>query len=50
MSTAQATEVVRHTIQVVTVRGYLQAGIVERVCLRARAVGTRWEGRGHVVR
>ena len=41
---------VRHSVQVIPVRGYLQAGVIERVCLRARAVDAWRERRRHVVR
>ena len=40
---------IRHPIQVVTVRGYLRAGIVGRVHLRAGAVDAGRERRRHVV-
>jgi hypothetical protein len=47
--TAQAAEMVRHGVQVVSVWRYLQAGVIWRVDLRACAVDARWEWRGHVV-
>jgi len=47
--TAQAADVVRHPIQVVTVRGYLRTGILGRVRLRAGAVDAGRERRRHVV-
>jgi hypothetical protein len=49
MSTAQTAEMVRDSIQVITIRGYLRTGVVGGVRLRALAVDARWERRGHVV-
>jgi hypothetical protein len=49
MTAAQAAKMVRHSVQIISIRRYLQAGIIGRVNLRARAVDARWERRGHVV-
>jgi hypothetical protein len=50
VSATQAAEMVRHGVEVIPVRRYLQAGVIGWVDLRARAVDAWWERRGHVVR
>jgi hypothetical protein len=49
VSTAQTAEMVRDSIQVITVRGNLQTGVFWRVPLHTLAVDARWEWRGHVI-